>query len=596
MRLDLLAKLVGVAGRRHGRCILTCPVARRLRAMKECSTVPRRSSDFDGRRGAPGRWVLILFALGALGMLGAAAYGLAHAQHGQRSALDRRFRSRAQLGAALVGSLFSASAPGQQQQASQHFGGTKVDRAALDRQATAGGSAFLAIADRSGHVLAASSRAPANLDSVLRAQPMFFRRALASGSYGLSGLTPTGAVLTALPLNGRAGSRVQVSGIPASLLGAFLGGTLKQVSTTSASESLILDDHAGVIAEQGRHERTGRPLRDALLRSGIAGGSTDGTLSDNRLFTTRPVGSTGWRLVLVSSSAAVYQPISGSNRWLPWVILVIGALALTAVGVLLRRTLGATLQVRIANAELERSNDDLERFAYVASHDLSEPLRTIGGFGGLIERRYGERLDEEGRVMLGHITAGAARLQTLIDGLLSYARVSTAPRRVEAVDLDALTSEVLSTISPALAERDAHVDVQPLPTVEGERGQLAQLLQNLILNAVKFTADEVTPQITISARSIHDGRWEVRVADNGVGIAPEQVDRIFDMFQRGTAGHTRAGTGIGLALCARIAERHGGRIRVEPNEGGGSVFVFDLPRAPGAPPPAARSEERVLTG
>jgi signal transduction histidine kinase len=251
--------------------------------------------------------------------------------------------------------------------------------------------------------------------------------------------------------------------------------------------------------------------------------------------------------------------------------------------------------VRAANADLERSNDDLERFAYVASHDLSEPLRTIGGFGSLMERRYAERLDDEGRAMLGHITAGAGRLQTLIDGLLSYARVSTAQHHTEAVDLDALTSEVLGAIEPALDERAAQVDVQPLPTVEAERGQISQLMQNLILNAVKFTADGVEPRVEISTRAIHDGRWEIRVADNGVGIAPDQARRIFEMFQRGT-DRTRQGTGIGLALCARIVERHGGYIRVEPREGGGSVFAFDLPGAAGAPRPAARSEQRVLAG
>ncbi|MDX6658071.1 MAG: hypothetical protein QOH62_2864 [Solirubrobacteraceae bacterium] len=559
--------------------------------------MPGRASDSDERRGAQGRWVLILFALGALGMLGAAAYGLAHAQHGQRAELERRFRSRAQLGAALVGSLFSASAPGQQQQAAQRYGGTKgVDPKALDRQANAGGSAFLAIADPTGHVLAASSRAPANLGATLAARPIYLRRALASGSYGLSGVSSAGSILTALPFKGKAGLRVQVSAIPASLLATFLGGTLEQVSTNSSSESLILDDRGGVIAERGRNERTGKPLRDALLRRALASGPRDGKLSDGRLFTTQQVGSTGWRLVLVSPSSVVYQPVSGSNRWLPWGILLIGALALTAVGLLLRRTVDAAAQVRLANTELERSNDDLERFAYVASHDLSEPLRTIGGFGGLIERRYGDRLDDEGRAMLGHITAGAARLQALIDGLLSYARVSTAQRHVEAVDLDALAGEVLSTISPALAERDAQVEVQPLPTVDGERGQLAQLLQNLVLNGVKFTADDVTPHVVISARPIHDGRWEIRVADTGVGIPADQAKRIFEMFQRGTADRTRAGTGIGLALCARIVERHGGGIRVEPNPGGGSVFAFDLPGTPRAPAPAPRSEERVLAG
>jgi signal transduction histidine kinase len=563
-------------------------------ACEDDPIVPRGNSDDDARRSATGRRVLILFALGTVGMLGTAAYGLAHGQHGQRSSLERRFQGRAQLGAALVGSLFSASAPGQQAQASQRYGG-KINEAALNRQAAAGGSGFIAIADSRGHVLAASSGAPPGLDATLSSQPAFLRRALLSNSYGLSGVQPGGSLLTALPFKGETGTRVQVSGIESSLLAAFLGGTLKQVSNNASSTSLIVDDSGSVIAKQGSNERIGQPLRDAKLRAAIAG-HTSGKLSDNRLYTSQQVGSTGWRLVLVAGSGVVFQPVSGTNRWLPWVILIIGAIALASVGVLLRRTLLVAADVRTANADLARSNADLERFAYVASHDLSEPLRTIGGFGGLLERRYADRLDDEGRMMLGHITGGAARLQALIDGLLSYARVSTAPRKVDAVDLDALTHEVLNAIRPALVDRGARVEVEPLPTVEGERGQLSQLMQNLILNAVKFTADHVTPQVEISARSIDDGRWEIRVADNGVGIAPDQAQRIFEMFQRGTSDRARSGTGIGLALCARIVERHGGAIGVEPRDGGGSVFAFDLPGAPRAPTPAPRSEERVLAG
>ena len=266
-------------------------------------------------------------------------------------------------------------------------------------------------------------------------------------------------------------------------------------------------------------------------------------------------------------------------------ILIIGAAALAAVGLLLRRALQASEQVRVANEELARSNADLERFAYVASHDLSEPLRTIGGFGSLLERRYGDRLDDEGRMMLGHITGGAARLQALIDGLLTYARVSTAPRNVAPVDLQALSGEVLTAIRPAINDRRANVDVGLLPTVEGEHGQLAQLLQNLILNAIKFTADDVVPHVDISSRPVHDGRWEIRVADNGVGIAPEQAERIFEMFQRGTSDRSRAGTGIGLALCARIVERHGGHIQRRAHDGGGSVFAVRPAGRGGAPQP-----------
>lgn len=557
--------------------------------------VARRISDDDARRSAAGNWVLVLFVLGALGMLGTAAYGLAHGQHGQRSSLERRFQGRAQLGAALVGSLFAASAPGQQAQASQRFGAT-IDKKALDRQAAAGGSNFIAIADSGGKVLAASSGTKSGFEADLSSRPMFFQRALTSNSYGLSGIASDGSVYTALPFKAKDGStRVQVSSIKAGLLAAFLGGTLKQVSNNASSTSLIVDDQGGVIAEQGRGEHVGRPLSDAALRAALARHS-DGKLSHERLYTSQPVGSTGWRLLLIAPSSLIFQPVSGTNRWLPWVILVIGAIALMSVGVLLRRALSASGEIRVANDDLARSNADLERFAYVASHDLSEPLRTIGGFGGLLERRYSDRLDDEGRMMLGHITAGAARLQALIDGLLSYARVSTAPRKFETIDLNAAAREVLDAIRPALNDRGANVDVSLLPSVEGERGQISQLLQNLILNAVKFTDDDVTPNVEVSARPVHDGRWEIQIADNGVGIAPDQAKRVFEMFQRGTVDRARSGTGIGLALCARIVERHGGHISVEPREGGGSVFAFDLPGAPGSAGATPRSEERVLAG
>jgi signal transduction histidine kinase len=566
------------------------------RAWQNAPIVARRIPDDDTRRSAAGRWVLILFVLGALGMLGTAAYGLAHGQHGQRDTLERRFQGRAQLGAALVGSLFSASAPAQQQQAAQRFG-DKIDTTELDKQATNGGSTFIAVTDANGKILGASSGTNrSGLASDLRSGPMFFRRALTSNSYGLSGIQPDGTVLTALPFKAKSGTRVQISGVDAGLLAAFLGGTLKQVSNNASSSALIVDDQGGVVAAQGRGEHAGKPLRDTGLKAAIAAKDSDGTLSDDRLYTTQPAGSTGWQLVLVADKSAVLDPVSGTNKWLPWLILVIGAVALAAVGVVLRRALNATEKARVAALELERSNADLERFAYVASHDLSEPLRTIGGFGGLLERRYGDRLDEQGRMMLGHITGGAARLQALIDGLLSYARVSTAPRNVEWIDLNEKMQVVLNAIRPALDDRGANVDVGPLPTIEGERAQIFQLLQNLILNAVKFTDDDVTPQVEISAQPVDNGRWEISVADNGIGIAPDQAQRIFHMFQRGTADRTRSGTGIGLALCARIVERHGGHIRVEPREGGGSVFAFDLPGAPGAPSPAPRSEERVLAG
>ena len=557
----------------------------------------RRNSDDDARRSAAGRTVLLLFALGALVMLGAAAYGLAHGQQGQRSTLERRFQGRAQLGAALVGSLFSASAPSQQAQAAQRFGG-KISQRALNTQAAAGGSGFLAISDTHGRVLAASSGAPANLNATLSAQPSFFRRALAGGSYGLSGIQPNGTIYTALPFRGAGGTRVQVSGVKAGLLSAFLGGTLKQVTAnTSSSRALIVDDSGGVIAQQGGGERVGQRLHDAAVREAVVR-HTNGAIAGDRQFTAQEIGATGWRLVLVATSHAVYGPVAGTNRWLPWIILVIGAIALGSVFFVLRRALAAAAQVRVANAELARSNADLERFAYVASHDLSEPLRTIGGFGGLLQRRYADRLDDEGRMMLDHVTSGATRLQALIDGLLTYARVSTAPRKLERIDLNEKIQIVLEAIRPAINERGARIEHGRLPTIEGERTQIFQLLENLILNAIKFTPADVAPHVEISAHDIGNGRVEIRIADNAIGVPADQAERIFEMFQRGRLGSDRSGTGIGLALCARIVERHGGKIRVEPRPGGGSVFVFDLHSASGGTPAATRepSEERVLAG
>src|SRR5205814_2678534 len=160
--------------------------------------------------------------------------------------------------------------------------------------------------------------------------PTCFRRVLASDSWGRAGVPPGGAVGTALPVKAKdGGTRGQGSGVQAGLLGAFLGGTLKEVSNNASSSSFIIDDQGGVVARQGGGERTGRPLRDTPLKAAIAK-SSDGTLADDRLYTTQPIGSTGWRLVLIANKSTVLDPVSGTNRWLPWLILVIGAIALAA--------------------------------------------------------------------------------------------------------------------------------------------------------------------------------------------------------------------------------------------------------------------------
>ncbi|WIV67401.1 PAS domain S-box protein [Natrialbaceae archaeon AArc-T1-2] len=226
--------------------------------------------------------------------------------------------------------------------------------------------------------------------------------------------------------------------------------------------------------------------------------------------------------------------------------------------------------------ELRTETRRLEQFAYAASHDLQEPLRMISSYLQLLERRYGDDLDEDGREFLAFAVDGAERMREMIDGLLAYSRVETQGEPLEPIDLNTVLEDVLSDLEVRIAESDAEITVESLPRVDGDASQLRQLFQNLLDNAIEYSDD--APRIHVSAD--RDGaEWVVSVRDEGIGIDPEQQDRIFDVFQRlhGRSEHT--GTGIGLALCERIVERHGGEIRVESEPGEGSTFSVTLPAA-----------------
>jgi PAS domain S-box-containing protein len=231
---------------------------------------------------------------------------------------------------------------------------------------------------------------------------------------------------------------------------------------------------------------------------------------------------------------------------------------------------------------LQGTNAELQDFAYTASHDLSEPLRMVASFLGLLERRSGDVLDEKGREYLAQAAGGAVRMRHLIDDLLLYSRVANEEPRREQVDLRVLVEGVLQVLGPAIAEEGATVEVGELPTIEAEPSQLTQLLQNLIGNAVKFHAPGHAPVVKVTARRTI-GACVVTVADGGIGIADGDQERIFAMFTRLHGRDEYAGTGIGLAICRRIAERHGGRIYVESAVGKGSAFHTLLPDAPAAP-------------
>lgn len=250
------------------------------------------------------------------------------------------------------------------------------------------------------------------------------------------------------------------------------------------------------------------------------------------------------------------------------------------------RTLNADLERRIADRtaelaerakDLERSNLELQQFAYVASHDLQEPLRTISSFTQLLAKRYQDKLDDKAREFINFAVDGCKRMQTLINDLLSFSRVGTQGKPLEPVSCDAVLDRVLGSLKIAIQESRAIISRDPLPFVLADQVQLGQLFQNLLGNAMKFRGKD-SPNIRITAERL--GRqWKISVHDDGIGISPEHYDRIFVIFQRLHTKTQYPGTGIGLAICKKIVERHGGRIWVSPAPDGGSIFCFTLPDA-----------------
>lgn len=239
-----------------------------------------------------------------------------------------------------------------------------------------------------------------------------------------------------------------------------------------------------------------------------------------------------------------------------------------------------TAELEASMIELARSNRDLEQFAYIASHDLQAPLRNVRQGLELIDdhlqETFGEHFDAEARELRDLTIAAVVRMEELIRGLLSYSRLNRSGEPPQQpTDLRVLAEEILGQMAGQLAEADAMVDVSELPVVAGDPVQLRQLLQNLFENAYKYR-DQARPlQLSIKAEPARDGMWRVSVGDNGIGIDTDQHDRVFELFRRAHIGYD--GMGLGLAICQRIVERHGGEIWVEAGPGGGSVFRFTVP-------------------
>jgi signal transduction histidine kinase len=249
----------------------------------------------------------------------------------------------------------------------------------------------------------------------------------------------------------------------------------------------------------------------------------------------------------------------------------------------MRRALLAEMaEIELARAELdarghelERSNSDLEQFAYVASHDLQEPLRKVTSFCQLLQRRYGGQLDERADQYIEFAVDGAKRMQVLINDLLAFSRVGRADGPVEEIDAGELLDRAVRNLAGALEEAGGEITHDELPRVRAEPALLATVFQNLLANALKFRGED-PPRVHVAVDR-EDGRWLLRFTDNGIGIEPEYGEQIFVIFQRLHGKSTYPGTGIGLAMCRKIVEHHGGTVWLEETPGPGSTFVVALP-------------------
>lgn len=232
-------------------------------------------------------------------------------------------------------------------------------------------------------------------------------------------------------------------------------------------------------------------------------------------------------------------------------------------------------KLREMQGKVEAAQADLQQFAYIVSHDLQEPLRMVSSYCQLLAHRYGDALDDDAREFIAFAVDGAQRMKTLITDLLHYSRVSSRGKEFELIDLQKPLEAALAKLQPEIKESMAVITHDVMPSLEVDVGQFVQLFQHLIGNALKFRNSK-SPSIHITAAK-REEKWEFQVVDNGIGIDPQFIDKIFGVFQRFNGDRDYSGNGIGLAICKRIIDRHGGQIWVESESGSGSTFFFTIP-------------------
>jgi signal transduction histidine kinase len=521
---------------------------------------------------------------------------LAATQSRARLSLTERFSDRARVVSALIQAEIASVATSTA--ATPTYQSTAVSGRVLDRAVAQGHLAFAMVVSPGGQVIAASRTLTAPDLRQALSSPVF-ARARAGAPAWLSdvlggGPGGAGVVDLAVPLHTAAGSRMLIAGLPARALSAFLGPYLQRIGTSTGA-AYVVDSRDAVLASSASPPVTAL-VHTAPVPLHTVDGETGGSYGHGRYFVSAAVPGSTWRVLLTTPESTLFSSVDGSRKWLPWAIYI--ALGLVAAGflLLLRRLLGNAAALGTANAQLEdsnrrlqsvndllrraaelsRSNAELEQFASIASHDLQEPLRKVQTFAAQLNATESDHLSDQGQDFLRRMSDAAGRMRALIDDLLVFSRVSTQARPFVDVNLGDVVAQVLLDLEVSIEEAGAQVTVGEMPTIQADPMQMRQLLQNLLGNALKFRLDGVLPEVRVGA-DVSDHVAELTVSDNGIGFDEQYATRIFRAFERLHGARVYPGTGIGLALCRKIVERHHGTITAHGELDHGATFTIRLP-------------------
>jgi signal transduction histidine kinase len=549
---------------------------------------------------------LIAGSLIVLGLMAVFAVEISDNQSRSRSDITSQARQRVVLVSGLIDAVFAAeSQPGSQLVA------TYSSRVVADRvmEQNRGAFQYVALLDSSGRLLAHSSGFTALAAASLNS-PSVISMIRRGDRWALGDVRPDGrdgvinfATQIATPF----GERILVNGVAPRSLSVLTTGELRKVPGLQGQHQLLVDGNGVVIASTnpkrppGYLFRTPGQLQALSHQSGIVNG---------RYFDQVGLANTTWKIIMSVPEGAFFASVSGARHWLPWLIFAVLALVGIVAVALARRALrdsrrleDTNRQINAANRDLGdarasleemngaltvsnqalevraqalvRSNEELEQFAAIASHDLQEPLRKVRTFTERVSETEADRLSETGADYLRRANASAERMQKLIEDLLKFSRVATSVTAFAPVDLAQVTAEVLEDLEDQVRRGGAIVRVAELPVISADGPQMRQLIQNLLSNAIKFSRAGVLLEVDVEA-VVEDGLLTMVVRDNGIGFDAKYNLRIFQVFERLNGRGAYEGTGIGLALCQKIAKRHAGGVVAVGVPGEGSTFTVTM--------------------